>query len=176
MGKTMANDYGSSTLAGSPSTVIESGLDPGILIAQIGDAADALPPQAAERLRELQQQRDDAHALVRIAVEETQEIRNEIHRRTNRLHELRQPRGMGGYNLADNDPRVAAEQASLNKAAAELERRNELSEARGARWGNLSTLVRNCENWIRRAPSGFEIALHAPIEAELSYGVSLQNA
>jgi hypothetical protein len=70
---------------------------------QFGDEADLLPPPAAERLRELRQQRDDAHLLVRSDHEETQDLRIEIQGHRNRLHRLRGPRGAGGFDLDDDD-------------------------------------------------------------------------
>lgn len=165
------NSFGFPT--GSIEASFVSGPAPALLVPRIGDPIDQLPPTAAERLRELRQQRDDAHVLIMSAVEETQSLRVEIQGHRNRMRQLREPRGSGGYNLSDDDPRVAGEQAKLDKRTIELKRRAELSDLRGEHWRTLSTLVRNAEDWIRNIPSGTAIAMHAPVDAELKKGEDL---
>lgn len=89
-----------------------------------------------------------------------------------RVLAVREPRGSGGYNLADNDLRVVSEQEKLNQKSAELKRRNELSELRGGRWRILSTLVRRSENWIMDIPAGTAIAMHT-VDPQLRGGETL---
>ena len=169
----MSNEYVSTPSAGPPIAAAET--DP-FLLARTGDEADLLPQQAADRLREARQHRDDQHALIRAAVEETHMLRTEIGEHRARLSRLRAPRGIGGHDLPEDDLRVVDEQRRLDRKVGELRRCDELIEERGARWNILSTLVRSAENWIRNVPAGTAIVMHPPMEAELKKGEDLPNA
>jgi hypothetical protein len=69
---------------------------------QIGDPiAGALPPEAIERFRRLQQRAGEAKVLLRAAVEIEQQLRLTIILRENRIKELRGPRSEDGYELSD---------------------------------------------------------------------------
>ncbi|MGJ5049947.1 hypothetical protein ACQR09_23010 [Bradyrhizobium oligotrophicum] len=152
---------------------IVSGPLPGISIANLGDVVDELPPEAAARLRDLRQRRDDVSVLMRSAFEQWQDLHLEAQRHRNRIRELSGPRGAGGYDLDETDVRVADEQRRLDAKVGELARRAELREVRSARWNDMATLVTCCEGWIRQhGPTG----LHPPIQPELKKGETALDA
>ncbi|MGL3108901.1 hypothetical protein [Bradyrhizobium sp. BR 1432] len=159
--------------AGSTATSVATGPAPGLMVPRIGDEADLLPQSAAERLRDLRRQSDDHHALIWAAVEDTQTLRIEIEGHRARLRQLREPRGSGGFNLAEDDLRVIEEQRRLDLKLAELKRRDELSKERGGRSSTLKALIRDAEDWIRKIPAGTAIAMHASVDPELKRGEDL---
>lgn len=162
--------------AGSENDSIVRGPIPKVMVSRVGDEIDLLPAPAADRLRELRQQRDDAHTLVMAAFEETQSLRLEVEGDRNRLRRLREPRGLGGFNLDEDDPRVVIEQTKIDKKTAELKRRTELNEMRGGRSNVLNTLVGNGENWIRSVRSGTAIVMYEPIDVEMKKGENILAA
>ncbi|MGY2845639.1 hypothetical protein ACVIWU_004490 [Bradyrhizobium sp. USDA 4509] len=161
---------------GSENDSVVRGPIPGIMVPRIGDEADLLPARAADRLRDLRQQSDDAHTLMMAAFEESQGLRLEIEGDRNRLRRLRGPRGSDGFNLDEDDPRVVIEQTKIDKKTAELKRRTELSELRGGRLNVLTTLVGNAEAWIRSVRSGTAIVMHEPVDIGVKKGESILAA
>ncbi|WP_136626025.1 hypothetical protein [Bradyrhizobium macuxiense] len=137
---------------------------------------DALPPSAAERLRELRQQRDDAALLARSDHEEWQSLHLDIQRHRDRLRELQMPRGQGGPDLPDDDVRVLHEQRRLDQKTAELVRRTQRRDLNGSRWNNLSAVVTNCETCIRTKPNGAAIVMRPAIEPNLKKGETVIDA
>lgn len=159
--------------AGSTDASVVAGPVPGLLVPRIGDEADLLPAQGADRLRELRQRRDDARILIKAAHEEWQDLHVEIERHRQRLRQLRGPRGLDCYDLPEDDLGVVSEQERLDKKIVELKRRSELSELRGGRARILAALVTAAEDWIRNKPVGTVIAMHPPIDPDLKKGEDL---
>lgn len=128
---------------------------PGMMVLHTGDAVEeVLPPEALEKFRALELKSDEAHVLLRAAIEGQQELRLDIQRHQNRIKELKIPRGEGGYNLDDSSPQVVAEQQKLDRKLADQRRLNAVYEARGAIWEVTSGLIRNIEQAVAARPGG----------------------
>jgi hypothetical protein len=147
--------------------VVRSGL-PGMMPMQFGDVLDLLPPEAAERLRDLRQQADDLLVLNQSSFVETQDLQVEIHKHKTRIGQLTLERGAGGYGLTTDAPQVRDEQSRLDKKLHELARQRQLAELRGGRFQNLKRLVSACEAFLRSGiPPGTVVAALPEIEPHL---------
>lgn len=168
---------------GSPLHVgVAQGFVPSVLFPTIGDVADVLPELAAARLRRLRQEGEDAAILGRATFEQWQSLHDEAQRRRSRIAQLRAPRGVGigltepGYDLENDDPLVAVEQAALDKQKAELARLKAAEDQHGARRRILAALVNAAETWIKGVPTGMTIAMHPVEPSLLKKGESIADA
>ncbi len=101
-----------------------------MMAVRAGDQMEVLPSEAREKLRALEQERDDAGILIRATVEDQQQLRLDILRHQNRIKELQTPRGVGGFG--DDAPQVVQERGMLDKKLAEPRRLDARNEDRGA--------------------------------------------
>ncbi|MCK1641668.1 hypothetical protein IVA95_30025 [Bradyrhizobium sp. 157] len=76
---------------------------------------EVLPDKAREKYREVEQKRDDAGILVRVIVEDEQQLRLDTQRQRNRIKELQSPRGDGGFGLGDDAPQVVQDRRRLDE-------------------------------------------------------------
>jgi hypothetical protein len=128
----------------APSVPIDTGGPvPGVMVFHTGDAVEEvlLPaPAALEKFRKLELKRDEAAVLVRAAVEDQQTLRTDILGHQAQIKRLTQHPHYGGFGLANDEPRVSAEQARLDKKLADQRRLTALSEARGQIWKSTAEL------------------------------------
>lgn len=118
------------------------------------DAIDALPPAAAERLRQLRQRAKDAHAIVPPfeQVREASMARVEAENALNRLTSHQQ---YGGFNLPAEHRSVIEATRTLEKATADFNRLTELQRVRSSDWQASTAALSAVEGWLRDArPSG----------------------
>lgn len=134
------------------------------------DVIDALPVNAAKKLRELRQAWSDFSALAAKAGDAW----NEAHVRKNDAH-------FAHLRLVDRDtasrfdsavllpadaPQVIAAKAALDRAILELQHATDLRDARTHRAGQVGPIVRNCESYLK---SFFTTRFteHPPIDVDL---------
>jgi hypothetical protein len=147
--------------------VVSIGL-PGMMPTQFGDVIDVLPPEAAERLRDLRQQADDLLVLNRSSFTESQDLQVEIHKHKARISQLTLERGAGGYGLGADAPQVRDEETRLSRKIHDLARQRELAELRGGRFQNLRRLISACEGFLRSGiPPGTVVAALPETEPHL---------
>lgn len=154
------------TPIGESDGVVSIGL-PGMMPMRFGDVIDLLPPEPAERLRDLRQQADDLMVLNRASFAEIQELQIETQRSKARINHLTLERGADGYGLLSDAPQVRDEQTRLDKKLHELVRLRELDKLRGERFRRLKRLIAACEDFIRSIPSDTAIAARSEIELQL---------
>jgi hypothetical protein len=117
------------------------------------DPVETLPPAAAERLRQLRQRSEDAHAVVpdfesiRQASMAKVEAANAVKRYTD-------PASLGGFNLHPSNGQVVAAQKNLDKLTDDLQRLQQLSEVRTAAWQSTSAALQSVETYLRFAKPG----------------------
>jgi hypothetical protein len=147
----MANLF---TAPSAPAAV--NGPLPGMMaMMQIGDPIEtALPTEAVERFRKFEMKRDEAHTLLRAAIESQQELRLEILEHQARIKRLMQHPHEGGFGLADDAAQVISEQQKLDRKFADQRRVNAVYEERSAIWRSTSELVRNIEQAVAARPGG----------------------
>jgi hypothetical protein len=142
----------------------------------IGDAIVGLPATAAGRLRGLRERSEEMSALARLNFEVTQALQDDKRQKESRIRNLKQAHADGGHNLPDDDFRVRVEQAKLDSVVAELTRKHELAEARGAENRTLMRLIANCETWIRSRPGNTKIVEYSGKLPKLPEGQDLLDA
>lgn len=158
-----------------PATVTPFSLGPD-LVPQ-NDAADWLPPRAADRLRALRQHVADLRAIVP-SFEEKHEASNARIAAQQWLEKLQAHPAERGFDLADDDGRVVAAGHELEKLAAEEKRLRSLDETRSAAWRAASAVLSNVALWLQDGrPRGTTLEDHddAP-EPKLNKGETLLDA
>jgi hypothetical protein len=139
-----------------------------------GDVADDLPPHAAVRLRAMREEAAELTVLAQSNFSEVQQLQNEKRESEIRLRRLQQARSDGGFNLDAGDLRVLAEQKKLDKIVAELVRKKEVGEIRGAKNHTLMRLAASCAEWARSGrPGGTRIVAFDGKLPELKQGADI---
>jgi hypothetical protein len=140
------------------------------------DLTDALPPQAAERLRALKLAAKESHAIIPAF----EEIREASAARTNAasaLKRLTDNPQEGGFKLAPDDLRVVAATRTLEKATAAFERLSALQATRGAAFQSNSAAFANVEAWLRGGrPQGTVLLDDESDPPKLNKGETLLDA
>lgn len=170
-----ANDAGFPM--GSSDASVVTGPLPGMMVINAGDPIEStLPLECVERFRVLQQRRDEAHVLLRSAIETREEVRLDIFRIEGQIKHWQAPRGQGGPGLTDDAPQIVAEKQKMRRKQADQARLNTAYEARAAIWQNLSALTRNIEQFVTARPDGSVARVVARDAPELKKGEDLLGA
>jgi hypothetical protein len=114
------------------------------------DLAGWLPPNAADKMRALQQRSRDAHALIPPSVDrlDAANARIEAEQRLARLTNHHSERG-GGFNMKPDDPTVLAAKKLLDELTAAKARIEQRYNERTAEWTAKSQPLSNVETWLK---------------------------
>jgi hypothetical protein len=145
------------------------------------DAAEWLPPKAAERLRALRLRATDLHRAIPDfeARQAANLAKTECAQRLARLTAHRtEMAGTGfGYELLPNDPHLVLQTKKLAAATQAAERINNLYETRAAEWNAASRALVSVESWLKAGrPSGTVLQDYAGDAPKLKNGETLQGA
>jgi hypothetical protein len=132
------------------------------LVHDFGDPVDLLPSEGTKaRLLALRQRATDARALYLPLSDELRELRTEKQRADARLAQLRLRRGDGGSELGDDDRQVIDVRQTIERLQGEIARLSALEQHRSAVMHNIGTLLRSCEEWLRRGRPGGTVLVEA---------------
>ncbi|MHC2706358.1 hypothetical protein ACVMHZ_009545 [Bradyrhizobium liaoningense] len=115
--------------------------------------------------------------LARSNYSDVQELQNKKRQIESRIRDLQKARSDGGQNLPDDDFQVRTEQARLDKISAELSRKLEVGEIRGAKNQTLLRLAGACDAWLRSGrPGGTAVVQYDGKLPELKEGADILAA
>jgi hypothetical protein len=117
------------------------------------DPAAHLPGPAGARLVALQQRAHDLHVQIP-NFDQINDVRLQVRRHEQRIHQLMKPRSDRGFNLGADAPQVVGEQQLLERAKTELKRLEDLREIRTAHWNAVGGLARAVLDWLRSGVPG----------------------
>jgi len=120
--------------------------DGAVLVANVGDVIDDLPPAAADQLRSLRQAREDAAVLRRSAADAREEARQALLAARMRLQQLIRP----DVGLSASDQQIEAQQEKIRRAQAEFDRLQAVERRHADAWRSLSMTVSSIEAWLRK--------------------------
>jgi hypothetical protein len=145
---------------------LNAGLPLAFNVFEIGDPLDVLPGGGASRshLLSLRQRAQDARALFLPLSDELTEVRLEKQRADVRLAQLKLRRGEGGPDLDDDDRQVIEIRKTIARLEGELTRLTALELHRSASAHATASLLRSCEEWLRRGRPGGTVLVEAPVE------------
>lgn len=140
--------------AGSSDASVVTGPLPGVVMLNVSNPLEVLPPEAREKVADLKRRREEFSVLYLADFENEQALRAEIFRHEARIADLTKPRGSGGYDLDGDDIRVVSEQKRLDQKRGDLARLLAAKDARGTESQRLGELLRNIEQALAGRPSG----------------------
>lgn len=140
--------------AGSSDASVVTGPLPGMMMLNVGDPLEVLPPEAREKVADLKRRREEFSVLYLADFENEQALRAEIFKHEARIEDLTKPRGLGGYDLDSDDIRVISEQKRLDQKRGDLARLLAAKDARGTESQRLGELLRNIGQALAARPGG----------------------
>ncbi len=134
-------------------TVAPTPLPGGFHTAPAFDVVELLPERAQDRLRKLRLRKDDAHAVIPMFedIREANAAKVDAERALTRLTAHPSERG---FNLPPTDPRVIAQQRTVDKLTDDWKRLTELREVRSAQFQAAGAALANVETWLRHGVPG----------------------
>jgi hypothetical protein len=140
------------------------------------DPSQWLPPGAADKFQRLQQDVEDARALLP-DFETRREASNERLAAAQRLKRLQDPAQQGGFNLPDENLSVSVARRELAKADAALTRIDDLHKQRSSALQAANAVLSNIMGWIRAGRPGSTVLEEVEIEPpKLNRGEAVRDA
>jgi hypothetical protein len=144
------------------------------------DPLDVLPPGAPQKKWiALHQRKVDAFAATP-PFADVRELADDKLRLQKRIDDLVRPRAEGGHGQPELASEVVAQRRALERVEAELARKSELKEIRGARANIVAQAERNVSDWVLRGgvPHGtvLEVIEDAPLSELLKKGERIADA
>jgi hypothetical protein len=128
------------------------------------DVIEALPPQAAEKLRLLRLRAADAYAVA-VPFEEVRAASAVKTDAANALKRLTDAAGIGGFALKPDDQRVIVATKALAKAEDEFRRVQTRQATRAAAFQTSSGALAACEAWLRDGRPGGVALVDVEVDA-----------